>query len=389
MDNCQIRCYLTAGRVYVVGMTNRSLSYTEISTAYTCPAQWDMAYGGRLAGSTLRPKHILPILSEGRAWGAAVAAWHQGAGTLMATFDAVDAIHASLNDDFAQMAAAGAVMEGVLEQRIDMAERLEQLLNHYAATTEPLLNLAQLEETLDVPLVARSGGKSSSRYRFGAKIDGSTLDASGHEWIVEFKLRGQLHTRQMIELMRQYRWYAWARYRATGIPVVGVIVDERLNDLPKPAKVVQATKKADRLHQRDDGKWYTVSHDKGQLTTADSYVEVCKDYGVEPHQDVVDALKARRWQQRTYVAFRPSELEEAGYELTSAGKLIGQLDRGELFPVRNASPGICNRCKFKAICANPLDHLFVDQLFSRTEPKRLRGARQEEPTPVAEPALAF
>ena len=54
----------------------RLLSHTEIDTALTCFARWDFAYGGHLAGATLKPREIAPVLSDGRAWGNAVAAYH-------------------------------------------------------------------------------------------------------------------------------------------------------------------------------------------------------------------------------------------------------------------------------------------------------------------------
>jgi hypothetical protein len=34
----------------------------------------------------------------------------------------------------------------------------------------------------------------------------------------------------------------------------------------------------------------------------------------------------------------------------------------------------CNFCKFNPICNEPGDEVFVDSLFERTVPKRLRGS---------------
>src|SRR5690349_16333938 len=57
-------------------MTARVLSHTEIEKAMTCWAQWDFAYGGHRVGATLKPRVLAHPLGRGRAWGAAVAAWH-------------------------------------------------------------------------------------------------------------------------------------------------------------------------------------------------------------------------------------------------------------------------------------------------------------------------
>lgn len=338
----------------------RLLSHTEVSTALTCWAQHDFAYVGRLAGSTLKPKDTADGLSTGRAWGAAVAAWHANSDTLLGHMAAVGAMQASLVEDQVRLGEQGVPIDR--DHLVEQEQRLLALLDHYTATSTPIAGLHRLEDELVVPVPSRTGQRGSSRYKFLAKIDGYALDDYGNPWIVEFKLRNRLHDVALMEKSTQYRWYAWAHAWAhalgdTDRPPVGIIIDERLNEVPKPARVLA------------NGK---PSHAKEQMTTADNYMAVCIEADVEPHQDVIEALGARVWQHRHHIIFRPGELDEAGRQLVSAAKLIRDLDSGELDPIRNAKTTTCNFCRFKAICANPEDDLHVDSLFERTVPKRLR-----------------
>jgi hypothetical protein len=332
----------------------RLLSWTEIDTALTCWARWDFAYGGRLAGSTLKPKELAPILSEGRAWGAAVAEWHMRGGEVTALWDAHQALKASLDDDEQEIREAG--LPADLDVRVEMENRLGTMLDHYAETTEPLYGLRRIEEEIVVKLPSRGGKRSSSVYGFQCFLDGYT-DENGERWLAEFKLRGRLTEPVLLERQRQPRWYAWAESRSGKKAPLGVIVDERLNDIPKDPRRLKSGR---------------PSHAKDQMTTPEAYAQVCHEAGELPKLDVVQALRQRQWQQRFPLMFRPGELDEAGQELVSAARLIRDLDSGLLAPIRNAKRMTCSYCKFREICSQPEDELVVDALFQRTEPKRLR-----------------
>jgi CRISPR/Cas system-associated exonuclease Cas4 (RecB family) len=334
--------------------TTRSLSYSEIQTAMSCWARWDFQYGGRLAGSTLKPRETERRLSDGRAWGAALAAYHANAHQLFPLMEARAALTRQINEDAEAQMDAGIPVD--LVQLVEMELRLGAMLDHYVATAPPMPGtLTRVEDALDVPLPSRGAGRSSSRYRFLGYIDGY-LEGP---WIVEYKLRDSLQPLWLIELSQQTRWYAWALQRLQGgSGPVGVIVDERLNEAPKPAAITPKTRK--------------VSHTAHQLTTPESYLAACEEMGEDPHDDVVRDLHSRVWQQRHQIPFRPGELEEAGEALVSAAKLIRDLDSGEFQPVRNAVPMLCRSCRYRRICANPHDELFVESLYERTVPKRLR-----------------
>lgn len=340
-------------------MSERMLSFTEIDTALTCWARWDYAYGGHLAGSTLKEKALAPILSEGRAWGAAAAAWHRSAASkTTALWEAHLALMESLDDDAKAMTDAGFPPDPVLQGEVH--ERLASMLDHYAETTEPLPNLTRLEEEIVVSIPSRKGGRSSTKYKFLCYLDG-WCDDDGKRWVVEFKLRKQLTPVRVVQLSRQVRWYSWAVGKQSGVEPFGVYVDERLNAAPHDARMLKPGK--DGLPK--------VSHAADQMTTPALYVQACADAMTEPKQEVIDKLASRQWQQRIPLVFTKNELAEAGSDLVSAGKLIRDLDSGALDPIRHAGKMTCGGCRYRDICSDPTSE-YVTMQFDRGVPKRLR-----------------
>lgn len=324
----------------------RTISFSEVSMALDCQARHDFAYVGHLAGTALKPKRTAPLLSEGKAWGAGVAALHTSG------HNPVAAIAASLEEDAERQREFGVHDADAHDA---MQTRLKAMLSHYAATAELFPLDPILERELLVPVPARSGNRASTRYRLLAYLDGTRTE-DGRTWLVEFKLRRSLSSVEQIALSRQIRWYAWAFWKASGIKPAGVETIERWNEVPKEVRILK------------NGK---PSHAKDQLTTELRYLDACDALDVEPEEETVAALRARKWQTRTPVIFRDNELEEAGREITSAAKLIGQLDRGELMPLRNAKRFNCSHCQFREICGAP-DNDLVDALFERIPAKRDR-----------------
>lgn len=325
----------------------RTISHTEIRALSICEAQWDLRYGGALAGDALRPRHATPRMREGRAWGRAVATWHaEGPEAALA------ALGQALGEDAAEQAAVGAADPA---EQADIAHRLGAMLAHHMATAERL-PLTDPERHLDVPIASRTGRRPSSRYRFAGYLDGVHIDQQGRAWIVEFKLRSSLSSLEQLSLDRQGRRYAWAWERATGEPVAGIIWDERLNAAPGDARVLKSGK---------------VSADKRQMITGETYVVACERAGHEPDPETVAALAARTWQQRHTVIYRRDEIAEAGAELVALARRIGDLERGRL-PIRTPHPAHCRGCSFREICPHPDDRELVDTLFERGAPKRLR-----------------
>lgn len=349
----------------------RTLSYSEVSKALSCQVAWDFSYGGRLAGSTLKPRELAPILSNGRAWGAAVATLHANATDPLRTALAYSALDASLEQDRLDMIDRGFYPD--LGAIVSQRDHLTRLLEHYDSTAELLPNLTMAEHELNVRIPGRRGGYSS-RYRFQAYIDGWTEDYWNHYWIVEYKLRDTLQDTATIELGRQPLWYAWAlreEWRRLGIDrqLAGVLVDERLNVVPKPPRINKTGK---------------MSHARNQLCTAEAYLALCQEQEVDmdkrlPNGDTprqtLEVLTQRKWQQRVPIVFRPGELDEAGEELVSSARFINSLDSGDFYPVRNAKPQVCRHCDFRRVCKSPQDELLVDVHYTRGIPKRLKPPR--------------
>jgi hypothetical protein len=150
------------------------------------------------------------------------------------------------------------------------------------------------------------------------------------------------------------------RASQTDYELVGVLVDERWNEAPKPARMLTSYNRP------------RPSHAKDQRCTLDSYLAICEEYNERPREETEEALRTRRWQQRIPIPFREGELDEAGLELVSAAKLIQQLDSGELYPIRNSKPANCRYCQFKRICNDPMDRVYVDLEFERQVPKKHR-----------------
>jgi hypothetical protein len=282
----------------------------------------------------------------------------------MAAVDAAEALRASLDADELEHAQLGVVLP--VEERIGIEDYLMKVLTQYIRTATPLGNLHRLEEEIRVPIPSRTGVRSSSRYHFHCFIDGWTFDDKGRPWLVEFKLRSRLQSAALISNSRQLRWYAWALRKAKGIEPIGVLVDETWNTAPQPPRLVRAMRKGEGV----DGQ--TVSHALNQHTTVDAYELACEFFSVDPLPDTIKVLQEIVWNRRTPILFSDGELDEAGAELVSAAKLIRDLDAEVLQPIRHVSAMTCNGCRFKDICANPGDELYVDTLFERVVPKRDR-----------------
>lgn len=328
----------------------RPISHSEASTALDCQSKHAFAYTGWLTGGdALKPKSVAPQLREGRAWGAAVAAWHSTDGDADRAFAA---LAATLSLDAADQEQAGVYDP---DEHREMQEHLEAILTDYIAHGT-LLRLDRLERELLVPIPSRTGIRDSNRYRLEAYVDGVHTDDDGRDWIAEFKLRRKLTKFELIAKARQVRWYAWAWRKATGREVAGIIIEERLNAVPAPLKLNQ------------NG---TLS--KVQSCRPDTYVAAFTDRDDEPDPDVLAKLQAKEWSKRHPLILTDAELDEAGRQLASVGSLIHQLDTGALFPVRNPSPMRCPGCAYRDICGGGEgDTELVDALFERRPPKHER-----------------
>lgn len=338
-------------------MSTRLISHSEAAALLDCQVKHAFAYTGVLTdGRTLKPKTAAPVLRQGRAWGAAVAAWHANQDGEPIE-QGLTAIALSLELDALDQRDNGTYDATEHEQTED---HLKALLLDYAIDAEPL-NLTRLEHKLHVGIPSRTGKQTSNRYRLLAFLDGVHTDEEGRDWIVEFKCRKRLSDFDMVAKARQTRWYAWAWHKKTGRRIAGVLVDERLNATPSPVKL------------NKDG-----SPSKVQSCRPDAYLKAFENRENGADLDVLQKLQSKQWQRRHVLLLTPTEIDEAGRQLASVGSLIHQLDTGSLFPVRNPSPMRCPGCAFKDVCVDPGDTDLVDALYLRRTPKR-----DKEPMNVA------
>lgn len=330
-------------------MSLRPISHSEASTALDCQSKHAYAYTGQLTGGdALKPKATAPVLREGRAWGAAVAAWHSTSGDIER---ARAALEIQLSLDAADQEKAG-VYDA--DEHAALSKHIHDLLNDYV-TEADLIQLDRLERELLVPIPSRTGRSDSNRYRLLAYVDGVHTDPDDRDWVVEYKLRKKLTAFELIAKARQIRWYAWAWRKETGREIAGIIVEERLNAVPSPVKLNQ-----------------NGTPSKVQSCRPDAYIAAFGDRDDEPDAEVVAKLQAKDWMKRHPLVLTPAELDEAGKQLASVGSLIHQLDTGALFPVRNPSPLRCPGCAFRDICGDDGDTELVDALFERRPPKHER-----------------
>jgi hypothetical protein len=319
----------------------RRLSHSEVATALDCQVKHAFAYTGHLTdGDSLKGKSTAPQLREGKAWGAAVAAWHATG----AVENAEVALAASLSLDAAEQQSFGVYDAG---EHARISTHLAAILADYVTDAERI-PIDRLEHELEVAIPSRTGLRDSNRYRLTAFLDGVHTDTQGRDWIVEFKLRKQFQSFDLIAKSRQLRWYAWAWHKTTGRHVAGIILEERLNAVPAEVKLNK-----------------NGSLSKVQSCRPDTYTAAGGD---DP--DVLAKLQHKRWSQRHTLLLTDFELREAGLQLASAGSLIQQLDAGALYPLRNPSPMRCPGCAFREVCVDPGDTELVDALFERRIPKR-------------------
>lgn len=317
----------------------RPVTQSEIGQLLACPQKWSFGYGD-VAGFPIQPRVTALRLREGRAWGAAVQQWH----TTGAIDAAAGALLASLDEDAAQMEREGAFDH---EEYDETKEKLIGALVHYAATAERL-NLVGSEVELEMT--------HGDGWTYRCHLDGVHQDEDGYLWVVEFKLRGagSFTPLEQAVLWRQTRWYALALeasrpFDKISHEVRGVIIDERLNDAPKPVK----------FNKNGD-----VS--ATQTCMLEEYMHACAVRGQTPHMPTVERLSAKIWQQRHTILFRPDELDDALRELESAASLVALYAGHSLRPIR--VPGKqCGYCEFSELCPTPRDERLRDALYRPTE----------------------
>lgn len=370
----------------------RPISDSEIGTLLTCAARWDFRYGGRLAGACLSAKNPALILREGKAWGRAVATYHAAGWCSRQTALAAarTTLREALAEDAKEQVAAGVYLD---VEHAALLLKLDAILMHYAATSGEWLNVTAPELELRVPI-------TDDAFLHGF-LDALCRDTDGRLWVVEFKLRNALTPREHVVRTPQFIRYVAAYNRLhPDDPVVGIIVDERVNGYPGPVvlrkdgtpQLVQSCSEADYLAafasippgEATLGK--NGKPLKTQECSPDVYRAACFAAGVEPddavlaalaarrepNPETLDALRAQRWNARHRIIFRDAELADAWLDLESMAELIALYDDGVLRPVRNPHRSRCGSCFARDICDDPTDRELIGELYALTPAKRDR-----------------
>lgn len=326
----------------------RQVSYTEISKALRCEASWDFSYGGHIAGGqTFRLRRTSTTLSAGKAWGTAVAMWHQTNDLELAGA----AILGELDDEVQRQKDMG--LEPDESEYLEAAERVYACLEHYAHTQGRFAEFGRVEKKLMFEV--------APGWEFVAYIDGH-MHRNGVPFIVENKFRASLTDREIIRKGRQWAWYAVAYRREYGIQgPVNVLVEETLNRAPQPPKILKSGK---------------VSSDKDQYTTKSLYLAACESTGTEPDMEKADRFDKRVWTQRVELVYSQEQLDEAERELQSAVMLIDDLDSGARYPIRCGTRTNCQSCDYAPICLGPESQEQLDNLYESKPPKRLRESAE-------------
>lgn len=327
----------------------RELSHSEVSAALDCQLSHAFRYSGAVTGGeTLKARASIPRLDEGTAWGVAVAAFHATGDLSAAQLALVEEL-----DKQREKQQQRGVFDSDVWMKMNL--HLTAILADYVRHCSPL-NLTRPEQELRVPIPSRLGRRVSSKYVFVAYLDGvgNRGGAGELDGIIEFKLRAQLQSYDLVCKSRQLRMYAWAWREATGEPVDRIFVRERLNAVPSEIRFNQ-----------------NGSLSKQQTCRPATYVDACMDLDDKPDEDVLARLRAKEWERTHEIMLTEAELHEAGQQLVSAAHLIHQLDTGQLFPIRNPSPARCPGCSFKDVCVDH-DPALIAALYDRTVPKRFR-----------------
>jgi PD-(D/E)XK nuclease superfamily len=325
----------------------RLLSVSEAGSLLDCSWRHALGYTGALTGGQALVQRDTPmLLREGKAWGRAMAALHGSWDRTTQLVDAEAAAVQSIREDAAERERWG--LYDPVAEAAAIAVVLGAL-HHYHATTEPL-PLHGAETHLVMPLPARE--RHSNRYKLEAYLDGLHTDQHG-TWVVEFKWRSsRLLDYELAARQRQLRWYAWLWQEYTRRLITGVILDERLGQVPEPVR------------RNQDGRVSRV-----QSCTPEAY-----EAAGGRDADVLARLKAKQWQARRRITFRAHELEQAGWELRSLARLVHLYDSGQLAPIRHAHERNCRGCLYRAVCDDPWDADLVDSLYERVPAKRDRVA---------------
>lgn len=305
--------------------SKRNISFREMRALLDCTAKWDFMYGEQLAGSSLTPKTTAALLNSGSLWDVTVKTYNK------------QGLEAALKELHAVAPANTA------EDQQEF-EKMTALIRRYAHTN-PMMGTVSIEP-YDVPV--------SPILNLTIRPDDVYVPLGDGIWYVEYKLRKSLTSIEYLQRDFQTKLYVWGA-RKIGHPVLGVIMDETLNEMPAEVRY------------NNDGR-----PSKTQTCSADDYRKGCISGGYVPDPMVLKKLETRKVHQRVPIYYESFDLDDIEDTINAAYSHITYLERGIIRPTRIRYPMMCRLCTFNSICEHPEPDA-VDFLYDRKPAKKDRN----------------
>lgn len=286
-------------------------------------------YGEQLAGSSIKPKTEAALLNSGSLWDVTVKSYnHDGLEAALRT------LHATAPADTAED-----------QQEF---EKMTALIRRYAGINPPMRTVTIDPYDVSVSSILELTIRPDDLYYTGKGF------GDGEMWYVEYKLRKSLTSVEYLQRDFQTKLYVWGA-RRLGVPIVGVIMDETLNELPAEVRY------------NNDGR-----PSKTQTCSADDYRKGCISGGYVPDPLVLKKLELRKVHQRVPIYYEHFDLEDIEATINAAYAHITYLERGIIRPTRIRNPMLCRLCTFNQICEHPEPDA-VDFLYDRRPAKKDRN----------------
>lgn len=327
-------------------------SYSQIATWLRCPFKWFVAFGLGITPMVVSPKPHLGTMV------------HAG-------------LHAAITckDDHTRQAIKRAIIDIVVEytdkHQISLDTGNDELIDIYAIERQEVEERGK--KAIDICYRAfdkfisefepmEKDGVILSEYRFTApdvlndpnnpiNITG-TIDciakerATGHVWLIDFKVRGQFANEFDEEVNVQFATYQYFLMQQ-GIPVIGTMQYQIYNELPKIPPLLQSGKALSRADIRTD--WHT-------------YKATVLNHGFDPADyKEMEAKLASKEFYRILKDYRNSDTVTNYFNTIMVPALTAIVNKPD--PIRAMSSWNCLGCDVRRLCLAGLRGDDVDYII--------------------------